>query len=167
MPYQTTIEMHPGSIWGLYLPVSSDWTEGLIEGNNRRVLCSINGNEKFQTPLLPDGEGGYMITLNQQQCKKLGIKLGDSVSIEMEKDDSKYGLPVPPEFEELLLQDEDGSSLFHALTPGKQRNLLYIIGKPKSADLRLHKAIVILNYLKSTGGRLDFKELNEALKVNR
>lgn len=41
---------------------------------------------------------------------------------------------MPEELEELLHQDEEGNRLFHALTPGKQRTLLYYIGAPKTAD---------------------------------
>ena len=64
-------------------------------------------------------------------------------------------------------QDELGNTLFHNLTPGKQRNLIYIVAKPKSQDIRIRKAIVIIEYLKSSGGTIDFKELNEALKVKK
>ena len=66
--------------------------------------------------------------------------------------------------EVLLEQDEEGSKLFHALTPGKQRSLLHVIGIPKSTDIRLRKAIITLNYLKSVNGKLDFKEYNQAQK---
>jgi len=66
--------------------------------------------------------------------------------------------------EELLLQDEDGNKVFHRLTPGKQRSLLHIIAKPKSENIRIKKAVAILEYLKSVNGKLDFKELNLAIK---
>ena len=71
---------------------------------------------------------------------------------------------MPEEFEELLLQDETANTLFHALTKGKQRNLLYIIGKPKGTAKRLEKAVVVAEYLKANNGKLDFKALNEAFK---
>ena len=66
--------------------------------------------------------------------------------------------------EELLAQDEHGSKVFHDLTPGRQRSLLHLVGKPKSEAIRIKKAITILEYLKSVNGVLDFKELNLAFK---
>jgi len=73
-------------------------------------------------------------------------------------------MTIPPVFEELLNQDIEGENYFHQLTPGKQRNLIYIVSKPKSEILQLEKAIIILNYLKSTKGIIDYKELNNALR---
>ena len=71
---------------------------------------------------------------------------------------------MPEEMEVLLAQDEEADRYFHQLTPGKQRSLLHIIGKPKTEATRLKKAIVITEYLKTNRGKLDFKELNLAFK---
>ncbi len=71
---------------------------------------------------------------------------------------------MPKELEELLLIDEEGDYFFHQLTPGKQRTLLHIIGQPKRSDTRIKKAIVVVEYLKSARGKLDFKALNQAFK---
>ena len=79
---------------------------------------------------------------------------------QMEKDESKYGIPMPEEMQEALYMDPEADQLFHKLTPGKQRSLLYIIGKPKSSNKRIEKAIVILEHLKTQGGKVDFKQLN-------
>ena len=68
---------------------------------------------------------------------------------------------------ELLLLDPEAEHVFHKLTIGKQRSLLYVIGQPKTSEARLKKAIVITEYLKLTGGKLDFKDLNEAFKQAR
>ena len=76
-------------------------------------------------------------------------------------------MPLAEEFEVLLEQDLEGAKIFEQLTPGRLRNLIHIIGKPKSSDIRLRKAVSILEYIKSTQGKIDFKELNEALRVNR
>ena len=85
--------------------------------------------------------------------------------VQLQKDNSKYGIHLPEEMEELLLIDEEGSAFFHQLTPGKQRSLLHIIGKPKSSAIRLKKAVVVLDYLKTNNGKLDFKMLNMAFKA--
>jgi uncharacterized protein YdeI (YjbR/CyaY-like superfamily) len=99
--------------------------------------------------------------------KRLHLDAGDQVEVMLEADLSKYGMPLPEEFEELLKQDTEGAHFFDKLTPGKRRSLIYLIGKPKNSDKRIEKALIVLNYLKTTRGKLDFKELNLALKTNR
>ncbi|MBK8504974.1 MAG: hypothetical protein IPL46_23810 [Saprospiraceae bacterium] len=42
---------------------------------------------------------------------------------------------MPEELGELLQMDDKANDLFHALTAGKQRNLLFIVGKPKHLTL--------------------------------
>ena len=73
-------------------------------------------------------------------------------------------MPLPEELKTAWDLDEDGSTLFHSLTMGKQRSLVHLIGKPKSSEIRIRKALTMLEYLKSVNGNLDFKDLNEAFK---
>ena len=130
----------------------------------KRVKCTLNSKETIQNALTPNGKGNYYIILNKEIRKKLALEIGDEIEVEISKDESKYGIAFPKEMEELLLQDEDGNKVFHRLTPGKQRSLLHIIAKPKSENIRIKKAVAILEYLKSVNGKLDFKELNLAIK---
>ena len=116
---------------------------------------------------MPKGDGSYFINVNKEIRKKLNLGLGASANVVLTADKSKYGMPLPPEMEELLLQDVEGEKLFHALSMGKQRSLLHIIGKPKSSNVRLRKALMTLDYLKSVKGKLDFRALNQFYKENR
>lgn len=159
------LENSAGPVWGGHIPVSAEEVKPLLKGD-KRVICTVNEKIRFHAALLSDGLGGYFILLNKQRSKKMGIRTGDPVVIELEKDDSRYGIEMPEEFEELLNQDEDGAKVFESLTPGKQRNLIHIVGKVKSTDIRIRKAINILNYLKECRGDIDYKELNQALKLN-
>jgi len=107
---------------------------------------------------------GYWLVINKKIRTKLKLDVGSSVDVMIQADTSKYGMPMPEEMEELLIQDPEGNEIFHKLTPGKQRSLLYIIGKIKSSDIRLRKAVAILEYLKMVNGNLDFPEMNEFIK---
>ncbi len=164
--FQSIISSIGGHVWQVGIPIPDKISKELVKEGEKRVVCTIE-EERFQAALIPDGSGGFFVLLNKERRKKLGKDVGDTIEISLEKDDSKYGMPMPEEFQELLNQDPEGDTLFHRLTPGKQRSLLHIIGKPKTSNTRLTKAIVIISYLKSTGGMLDYKELNEAFKHNR
>jgi hypothetical protein len=128
----------------------------------RRVLCSINGGEAFHCALLPWGERFYII-VNKKKRDEAGIAAGDMVAVVLEKDESKYGLPMPEDFAEILKQDPDGDRLFHSLTAGKQRSLLYHLSRTKDIDTRIHQGLVIVEHLKENGKVVDTK-LYEELK---
>ena len=164
MKFTAKIENFNSTLWGHHVTVSKEIAQAFVIGNDRRVCCEINEKFTFQCALMPHGDGDFFINLNKELRKKLNLEEGMEISIGLTKDTSEYGLPMPEELQELLLQDEEGNAIFHALTLGKQRTLLHIVGKYKSSDVRLTKAIIILNYLKSVNGKLDFKELNEAFK---
>ena len=129
----------------------------------KRVVCSINGGGSFQCALLPWGELFYII-VNKKKRDEVGVVAGDIVNIVLVKDESKYGLPMPEEFREVLNQDHEGDELFHALTAGKQRSILYQLSKPKDIDLRIHQALIIVEHLKENDGKIIDKVLYEELK---
>ena len=99
-----------------------------------------------------------------QLQKKLSLSVGDEVQVSIVPDKSKYGLPMPEELQAIFDMDAEGDKVFHTLTPGKQRTLLHLVGKPKSSEIRIKKAMVVVDYLKEVNGKLDFKQLNEAFK---
>jgi len=167
MKFQATLQNFNSSLWGHHIMVPHDIAQSFLAGAGKRVVCQLNGTDPFQCALMPDGKGGYFININKERRKKLRLNIGDEVEVVLEKDESKYGLPLPEELEALFEVDEEGKIFFHQLTAGRQRSLLHLIGKPKTSDTRLHKAIVVLDYLKSTHGRLDYKELHQALKDRR
>jgi uncharacterized protein YdeI (YjbR/CyaY-like superfamily) len=114
---------------------------------------------------MPQGKGDFFVNTNKELRKKAKLALGDKVDIQLEKDTTKYGMLLPKELETAWELDEEGHAIFHTLTMGKQRSLVYQIGKPKSSDTRIKKALTLLAYLKSVNGNLDFRELNEAYKL--
>jgi len=134
-----------------------------FEGKFKRVICSINGAKGFQCALMPWGELFYII-VNKGKREALGIVEGDTVDVELIRDESKYGLPMPPELKEVLKQDTKGDRLFHKLSEGKQRSILYFVGKIKDIDRRIHASLIVLEHLKENDGKVIDKKLHEELK---
>ncbi|MGW8123939.1 DUF1905 domain-containing protein [Roseivirga echinicomitans] len=156
-------QLHYGH-WSYHLPVSPAITAQFTEGNNRRVKCLINNKVIIHTALMPIDDSSYIL-INQKVRDELHLSEGDKVEIRLEKDNSEYGMPMPETFRILLDQNDIGSKLFHNLTPGKQRNLIYLVGKVKSIDSQLNKGLAILDHLTETNGKLDFKALNVKIKA--
>jgi len=134
-----------------------------FKGNLRRVVCTLNGVETFNCSLFPS-KGDYLITLNKKLRDKLGIGAGDTVTVELARDDSKYGMPMPDEFAEVLRQDPAGDRLFNELTPGNQRLMLKLVIAASDIDKRIGRGLEGLELLKRADGRFDWHAQQEAMK---
>ena len=150
--------------WGYHIIIPNQVAQSFLTRNKKRVICTINGGDPFHCALNVRRGGDYFIYVNKERCAELRLAIGDELEGMLMDDNSEYGMPVPEEMAELLLQDQDGSQWFHALSPGKQRSLLFMVGKPKTSATRLRKAITIIEYLKQSKGEIDFQTLNEAYK---
>lgn len=163
--FTTVLDKFDSNLWGHHILVPEEIASPFItDDKDRRVVCTLNDQIEFQCALMPRGDGGFFININKKIRDKLKLKVGMQVQASLRKDESKYGLPMPEELDELLKQDVEGDRLFHALTPGKQRNLLYIVGNAKKSDTRITRAIIVIEHLKANDGKIDFKMLNQALK---
>lgn len=127
-----------------------------VGGLGTRLLCSVNGFPEFHCGL---GNGQGYISINKKRLKKFGLDLGDEVSLEFRHDLSKYGMEMPEELEALLDQDLEGGTLFEALSDGKKRYIIHYVSSVKSSQLRIDRAILLINNLKTMGEKFDFRHL--------
>ncbi len=160
---EAQVECFDGRLWGYHVMLARADVEPLLVGGDRRVTCTINGKITIPCALMPRN-GDFFILFNKEVRKKLGLRLGEKVNLQLEKDTSAYGMPMPEELAEMLAQDEQGHAHFHALSAGKQRNLIHLVGKVKNPDSRIRKALAIMEHLKDFNGQIDFKALNETIK---
>lgn len=153
----------PESGWH-YIPVAWKVGEKFPKtGTTRRVICTINSTETFPAALMPyDGE--FTIVVNKERRKKLGLAAGDRITVEIAADESKYGMPMPEELEEVLNQDPDGLAAFEAMTPGKRRSLMFSIAKIKDIDKRIHTALIFVEHIKKHGGKIIYEDLVAELR---
>lgn len=163
--FTSKIESLKSSVWSLGVIIPQEISNAFIQLHGKRCICSFNNTIESHVALMPKGENTYFININKDLQKKLKASEGNNINLTIRKDTSTYQMDVPEELTEVWNQDEEGKTVFHTLTPGKQRSLIHLIAKPKSSDIRIHKSLTIINYLKNTGGKLDFKELNEAFKI--
>lgn len=159
----TLLRKFDSNLWGYHFPVPEEVARQFIVGHNRRVLCTINSIKTIQCALMPSPEG-YFLLINKQLVQKLGLVPDADVVLDIEKDESEFGHEVPESFSALLDQDDEGRAYFYKLTPGKQRTLIYVVGKVKNPDGQMGKGLAILQHLKEAQGVLDFKRLNVLIK---
>lgn len=152
-------------LWSFHIIVPHHIYEEMTRDGKKRVMCQIEGNDAFHAGFMPDGKGNYFIKLNKEKMKSFMLEPGMKVVVQLEKDNSKYGMAMPEEFEEVLGQDLDGAKHFENLTDGKKRSLIYAVSIVKNSDKRITKSLIILDHLVANAGKLDFRALNEAFKA--
>lgn len=166
--FESVLRASTNNLWGSHVQVPTEIahqfkpTEG--KKGTRRVVCRLNDTVEYQCGILPYGDGVWVIMVNRELQKKLKLDYGGTVQVRVWADTSEYGLPMPEAFEAVLAQDEAARTHFDALTDGKKRTLLYIVGKPKNPDTQVKYALVVAQHLCIFGGKIDFKKLAEMLK---
>lgn len=149
--------------WHYHIPVPDAIAEKMMDETHRRVLIWIKDSEPYHIALMKAKECWYVL-VNQELRKKLDLDEERTFSVKIDRDHSEFGHEIPDEFQILLDQDEEGNEYFRALTPGKQRSLIFIVTTVKNSESRMRKSLAIIHHLKLAKGKLDFKQLNEWIK---
>jgi len=131
-----------------YILLNESDISALINQSNNRVICTLNEKVHFHCAILPKKEGGYFINIGSTICKQLKLKTGSLVTVNFAIDDSPYQFEMPVELKEVLESDSIANALFHALTEGNQRGLMYLVSQAKSVDKRIERALTIAEKVK-------------------
>ena len=92
--------------------------------------------------------GARYLSISQAMRKVANIKPGDRVKVSFQVVDPDK-LELPEEMEAVLAQDEARARLWNKLTVGLQRSLVHYINSTKNVDLRIERALYLLNKVKS------------------
>lgn len=148
-----------------YMYVEKDQVKPLdIKGITRRVICTLNEKVTFPCSLMGNAKGGYKISVNKEHRDTAGIVPGSTCLVKLVRDDSEYGIPVPPELTAVLDQDPEGKKLFGSITNGRQRVVVWHVDKARAVDERIRRALIMIEHLKNNGGHIDDSRLYQDLK---
>lgn len=143
-----------------YLMLDNKTVARVTKGGNKRAICKLNNQVEFHCAIMPKKEGGHFVNVGLAVCKKLGLKEGSTVSATFSIDNTDYQFAMPDELKEVLDTDGKAKKLFHSLTEGNQRGLIYLVTQVKSVDKRIERALKISKQLKNgvTSPRLILKK---------
>jgi len=164
--FTAVLEESRNKLWGAHLGIPDALAAALIAGGSHRVLCTLNGTAEYPTALMPRGDGSFVIRVNKKFRATLGLQYGDRVEVALQRDESQYGLPMPEELSEALRQDREVHELFHSLSAGRRRTLLYLVGSAKGVETRIHRAVTVVRHLRANQGKVNYRELYAALRRN-
>lgn len=121
--------------------------ESLLINNNKRVIYKI-ASEKVHCMLNKTVEHGFVVYVNNQIVKRLKLSKKQKIDFSIQIDDTPYQCEMPEEFQEVLNTDTEADKIFHSLTPGNMRSILFMILKFKSVDKRIEISLKVANMLK-------------------
>ncbi|MGA0556642.1 YdeI/OmpD-associated family protein [Larkinella sp. VNQ87] len=133
-----------------YIAVPDDVAQQFTRTSPVRMMCLLNGTIEFHCALRPRGDGTFFINIGTPLRQQGKLRLGDRVRAVIWKDESEYGRNMPEELVELFAIDPEGHNRFHALTPGKQRGIMYYINSAKNPQTRVDRAIKMIDRLKTS-----------------
>ncbi len=162
------IELMDSNVWGHFVRVPEEIASYFkAHTDDMRVVCDFNGVLTKQCAIMSSGQGYQFVMMTKNSRKKLELDIGGVVTVRIRKDDSKYGLPMPEELQEVFNQDHVASQFFEALTKGKQRSLLHIAGNVKNPQKRIERSLAIAHHLVKMKGKIDYKELQNDIRAFR
>lgn len=130
------------------LPVPENIAAYFLEAGKKRMVCVLNGKHRLHCAINSRGEAGHYIMLSKRTREAFGLVRDDVLEVVLEADESEYGMPVPIEWEEVLLFDEHAAGIFEQLTPGRKRSILHLVASAKREETRINRALKIADNLK-------------------
>jgi len=162
--FTAPLEKHESSLgWYFIIYIPEKLIPELGKEKSPRVKVTYNQKMDSHVSVKSKAELRYLV-INSEIRKKLKLVEEELVEVKIVLETSKYGVPMPEEFELMLEQDEEGNRHFHNLTPGKQRSLIFLVSKLKNEDARIRKALGVVEHLNEFNGEIEFKALNEKFK---
>jgi hypothetical protein len=152
------------NVWKHAIAIDDGDAEKLLAENVQRFDVEANGVEHGNGALMKDS-GGYFFLTNKTKIKKCNLVLDVPVSLKIIPVRTELGIDVPSELTNLMEQNREFDELFNKLTLGKQRTLIFLVEKVKNELSRKRKAMAIEHHLIEQKGVLDFKILNETIKL--
>jgi hypothetical protein len=150
--FESILDRLPAKGGVFYMVVPDQIAQQFVEGRRpARVRCKLNGMVEFQCAIRPKGDGGFYINVGTPLRQQSKFTLGQKLSVQVWKDESEFGRDMPEELQELLAMDEEGNQLFSKLLPSHQRGIIHYVAGAKAVQVRIDRAIMMINRLKVKG----------------
>ena len=140
--FETTLEKHTNGMHYISIPASIG--DKFKTQNVKRVRCIVNETVNIQAAIRQDKDVGYCVYIGKRYLSKLKVRHKAALNIQIQADDSEYGVDMPETLEAVLATDEEALLLFEQLTYGKKRSAIFMITRVKSRDAQIRRALKIV-----------------------
>lgn len=93
-------------------------------------------------------DGARFFVVSHVLRKAAGIRMGDRVEVKFKLVDPEK-VDLPEELEAVLTQDDEGLKAWNTIKPGLQRGIIHFITSTKNIDLRIKRAIQLVDRAKT------------------
>ncbi len=126
MKFTATLELDGKTATGIEVPVKA--MAALGDGKRIAVTVTINGRTRYASTVATVG-GRPKIPVSADIRTAAGITAGDTVTVELERDDAPRTVELPPELAKALRADPAAATCFAALSYSNQkRHVLSVTG---------------------------------------
>ncbi len=111
-----------------------------------KVRGTVNG-VPFRSSLFPSGDGTHYMVVNRTVRDAAGVRRGDVVTVEMERDTAPRTITVPRELSKALQKDPVARSAFDAFSHSHRKAFVDHINDGKQATTRMRRARKVVDLL--------------------
>ncbi len=147
-----------------YLLIPSALSKKLSPGSKKsfRVKGFIDNHQINRVALLPDGNGNFIMPLNQQIRKSTGKTAGEKVHLKIEVDESEY---IPDaDLMNCLDDDADAKKYFFSLSPSHRNYFSKWIESAKTNSTKEKRLVMTMNALSEKMGFPDMLRAQKSRK---
>lgn len=144
--FETRLMEYEGLLVSTVAEMPADVVKKLPAGRVR-VEGTLN-KTPFNLAIQFKKDGARYLSVSKAMCRSAKVKAGDRVKVAFTIVDPDK-LELPEEMEAVLAQDEKGAKQWNRLTVGLQRGLVHYINSTKNSDLRIERALFLINKVKS------------------
>ena len=145
--FSAQIERFEGEGEVHFLAIPNGLIDDIKSEEKKRYVITINDAVSWHCGLLGTGDGRWFVMVAKDKLKKAQTTFGGWVHVDFEVDDSKYGMPIPPDLQDMFDDDPEFLKRFDALLPGKRRNALHQIGSAKTDATIAKRILKLMNEL--------------------
>ncbi len=115
--------------------VPSEISQALGGETHIRVKGRV-GEEPFRSNLAPRGGGNHRLFVHSDIWRKLGVDVGDTVDIKIERDEEEWEITVPADLAEAMPKGSEALEAFQALTVPNRKRFIDRIEETKTPATR-------------------------------
>ena len=117
-------------------------------GTKKHVWCKVKVEGlSYSMNLLPNGNGGHWLHLKKDIRDAIGKYEGDTVSIELEKDNTPRTVVIPDYLQWLLDDDPEMTKYFEKMPISGKKFWIGFIQEPKNDDTKVKRINRLFEYL--------------------
>jgi bacteriocin resistance YdeI/OmpD-like protein/uncharacterized protein DUF1905 len=142
--FDGTLETARGG--GAFVEIPGDALAALGGGKRFRVRGSLDG-VGFESSTMAMGEGRVCVGVHKATREAAGVGVGDTIHVELERDERERVVEVSPELEAALAGDAGARAAFDRLSFTHRREYAEWVGgakRPETRERRLVKAVEML-----------------------